>query len=224
MDTPRLRKKRLRKKRLVVIAGPSCSGKSWIIGGISSKTKARFIKKIKGRCKIRRRVLANKLRLAGLRKNYANATLGQRLEGGGYLHFDITGHRQRLKRRILDELIHHADQVIVLNVVMGFDQWIAANAQRMHDEPERSISSFVKGMLKLHARDALAARQCYSYLFDHWQQHLAAYPIFRSVAVDSRQERFVDLADRERLGLVEMKPLQLFWLRFRYMRLLSKLA
>ena len=219
MDAPRLRK-----KRLVVIAGPSCSGKSWIIGGISSKTDAPFIKKIKGRCKIKRRVLSNRLCLASLRKNYGNGTLDQRLKRGGFLHFDITGRHQKLKRSILDQLIHHADQVIILNVVMGFDQWIAANSQRMCDEPERSISSFVKGMLKLHARDALAARQCYSYLFDHWQEHLAAYPIFRSIAVDSRQAEFVDLADRERLGLVEMTPLQLFWLRFRYMRLLSKLA
>ena len=219
MDTPRLRK-----KRLVLIAGPSCSGKSWIIGGIRSKTNTRFVNQITGRCKIKRRIMSNRMCLVSLRKSYANATLEYRLRRGGFLHFDITGRHQKLKRRILDQLIRHADQIIVLNVVMSFDQWIAANAQRMRDEPERSISPFVKGMLKLHARDALAARQCYSYLFDHWQEYLAAYPIFRSIAVDSRQAEFVDLADRERLGLVEMTPLQLFWLRFRYMRLLSKLA
>ena len=213
-----------RHKRLVVIAGPSCSGKSWLIQKIQSGESSRFLARVKGQCKFNSRVLSNKLRLISLRKDYAKGGIAHRLKRGGYLHFDVTGSHQRQKRKVLMDLMRCSDQIIVLNVVLSFDQWIAVNAQRVNQDPERSVSSFVKRMLQLHSSDPLAARQCYSLMVDRWQEYLDSSPLLKCVAVESRAEQFVDGADRDRLGLVRLTPLQLIWLKIRYPRLLGKVG
>ena len=41
---------------------------------------------------------------------------------GIFLHFDITGRQQKLKWIILLKLMNNADLVIVLNIVMSFEQ------------------------------------------------------------------------------------------------------
>ena len=171
-----------------------------------------------------KRQLSNKLRLISLRKDHANGGVAHRLKRGGYLHFDVTGSHQRQKRKVLMDLMRCSDQIIVLNVVLSFDQWIAVNAQRVNQAPGRSVSSFVKGMLTLHSKDPLAARQCYSLMVDRWQEYLDSSPLLKCVAVESRAEQFVDGADRDRLGLVRLTPLQLIWLKIRYPRLLGKVG
>ena len=213
-----------RHKQLVVIAGPSCRGKSWLIQKIQSGESSRFLARIKGQCKFNSRVLSNKLCLISLRKDYAKGGIAHRLKRGGYLHFDVTGSHQHQKRKVLMDLMRCSDQIIVLNVVLSFDQWIAVNAQRVNQDPERSVSSFVKGMLTLHSSDPLAARQCYSLMVDRWQEYLDSSPLLKCVAVESRAEQFVDGADRDRLGLVRLTPLQLIWLKIRYPRLLGKVG
>ena len=215
------------KKRLVVIAGPSCSGKSWLIQQIRLGTPSSFVSSVQKKCKIRGRVVRNRLRLSSLRKDWKDSkerNIQKRLGRGGYLHFDVTGRQQRLKRKILQELMQCADQVIVLNIVVGFEQWIEVNTSRSNQDPERSISSFVKGILKLHARDPLAARRCYSYAFDRWQRYLELSPVFKWLTVESRQAKFSKQSDRDRLGLVKLTPFQLAWLKVRFAFLLAKVS
>ena len=215
------------KKRLVVIAGPSCSGKSWLIQQIRSESPSKFVNSVQKKCKIKGRVLANRLRLSALRKDWNDCEEGKiqkRLDRGGYLHFDVTSRQQRLKRKILHELMQSADQVIVLNIVVGFEQWIKFNTFRRDQDPECSISSFVKAMLKLNARDPLAARRCYTYAFDCWEQYLELSPLFKWLTIESRQAKFIEQADRDRLGLVKLTPLQLAWLKIRFAFLLAKVS
>jgi len=173
------------------------------------------------------RILENRLRLSSLRKDWNDCEEGKiqkRLDRGGYLHFDVTGRHQRLKRRILHELMQSADQVIVLNIVVGFEQWIEVNTCRRDQDPECSISSFVNGMLKLNARDPLAARRCYTYAFDRWEHYMELSPLFKWLTVESRQAKFIKQADRDRLGLVKLTPLQLAWLKIRFAFLLAKVS
>ena len=117
-----------------------------------------------------------------------------------------------------------ADQVIVLNIVVGFEQWIEVNTCRRDQDQECSVSSFVKGMLKLNARDPLAARRCYTYAFDRWEHYLELSPLSKRLTVESRQAKFMRQADRDRLGLVKLTPLQLAWLKIRFAFLLAKVS
>jgi len=212
------------KKRLVVIAGPSCSGKTWLIKQIRSETPSKFASLVQKQCRIRGKVFANRLRLSVLRKDWrkAESKIKDRFGRGGYLHFDLTGRQQRLKRKILDELMRSADQVIVLNIVIGFEQWIEANKLRNIQEPEHSTSSFVKGMLRLNARDPLAARQCYTYIFDRWQKYLELAPLKKCITIESRKSNFLEQIDRDRLGLVKLSRLQVALLKIRFSTLLAK--
>ena len=165
--------------------------------------------------------------MSGLRKDwrkYGDGKIKKRLRRGAYLHFDTTGRQQKLKRAILHKLMNNADQVIVLNIVMSFEQWIEVNALRMAQEPECSISAFVKGMLKLNAKNPLAARRCYTYAFDRWQQYLESSPLFKCLTMESRQTTFIDQIERDRLGLVKLTRVQLAWLKIRYGFLLFKVA
>ena len=221
------KKSKGKKRRLVVIAGPSCSGKSWLIKQIRSGTPSKFEGLIQKKCKIKGNVLANRLRLSGLRKDwrkYGDGKIKKRLRRGAYLHFDTTGRQQKLKRTILHKLMNNADQVIILNIVMSFEQWIEVNALRMVQEPECSISAFVKGMLKLNANNPLAARRCYTYAFDRWQQYLESSPLFKCLTMESRQTTFIDQIERDRLGLVKLTRVQLAWLKIRFGFLLFKVA
>ena len=215
------------KRRLVVIAGPSCSGKSWLIKQIRSGNPSKFVGLIQKKCKIKGNVLANRLRLSGLRKDwrkYGDEKIKKRLKRGAYLHFDVTGRQQTLKRTILHKLMNNSGQVIVLNIVMSFEQWIEVNALRMAQEPECSISAFVKGMLKLNEKNPMAARRCYTYAFDRWQQYLESSPLLKCITMESRQETFIDQIERDRLGLVKLTRFQLAWLKIRYGFLLFKVA
>jgi len=220
------KKSKNNKKRLVVIAGPSCSGKSWLIKQIRSKNPSRFARLVKKKCKIKGNVLKNQLHLRRLRKDWKKHKEGKikkRLGRGAYLHYDITGGQQKLKRRILGELIKKADQVIVLNIVVNFDQWIEFNKLRIVQEPEHGSSSFVERILKLHAKDPLAARNCYTYTFDRWQQYLETSSLFKCLTMESRQTNFIEQIERDRLGLVKLKRFQLAWMKIRFDSLLSKI-
>ena len=218
------KKSKNNKKRLVVIAGPSCSGKTWLIKQIRSENRSAFAGLIKKKCKIKGNVLANRLRLSVLRKDWRKSKeqIQERFGRGGYLHFDLTGRQQQLKRKILHELMKNADQVIILNIVISFEQWIEANKLRKVEEPDHSISSFVKGMLRLNARDPMAARKCYSLVFDCWQQYLDRAPSNRCIILESRQSNFLERVDRDRLGLVRLTRLQVVWLKIRFAALLAK--
>lgn len=79
-------------------------------------------------------------------------------------------------------------------------------------------------MLKLNARDPLAARRCYTYAFDRWEQYLELSPLFKWLTIESRQEKFIEQADRDRLGLLKLTPLQLAWLKIRFVFLLAKVS
>ena len=125
---------------------------------------------------------------------------------------------------ILHKLMNNVDQVIVLNIVISFEQWIEVNALRMAQEPERSINAFVKGMLKLNEKDPMAARRCYTYAFDRWQQYLESSPLFKCITMESRQETFIDQVERDRLGLVKLTWFQLAWLKIWFGFLLFKVA
>ena len=117
------KKSKNNKKRLVVIAGPSCSGKSWLIQQIRSGNPSKFASSVQKKCKIKGRVLGNRLRLSALRKDWNACEAGKiqkRLNRGGYIHFDVTGRRQQLKRKILQELMQSADKVIIFNIVVGY--------------------------------------------------------------------------------------------------------
>jgi len=221
------KKSKRNKRRLVIIAGPSCSGKSWLIKQIRSGTPSKFVGLVQKKCKIKGTVLSNRLRLSALRKDwrkYGDRKIKKRLRRGAYLHFDITGRQQKLKRTILRKLMNSADQVIVLNIVMSFEQWIEVNALRMEQEPECSVSAFVKGMLKLNEKNPLAARRCYTYAFDRWQQYLEFSPLFKCITMESRQPTFIDQIESDRLGLVKLTRVQLAWLQIRFGLLLFKVA
>jgi len=220
------KKSKNNKKRLVVIAGPSCSGKSWLIEQIRSENPSKFARLVKKKCKLKGRVSKNQLHLRRLRKDWKKHKEGKikkRLGRGGFLHFDITGGQQKLKRKILGQLIKNADQVVVLNIVVNFDKWIEFNELRMAHEPEHGSSSFVRRILKLRAKDPSAARNCYSYTFDRWQQYLEVSPLFKCMTMESRQTNFIDQIERDRLGLVKLKRFQLAWMKIRFDSLLSKI-
>ena len=221
------KKGKIKKKRLVVVAGPSCSGKSWIIDQLKSTSPDAAARVVQKQCKLKGRVLSNRLRLYSLRKDikkYLEARIQKRLRNGGYLHFDSTSARQALKRSILHDLIGEADEAILVNIVMGFDQWISANQLRMKEDVEHPVNSFVRKMLALHSRNPDAARRCYSFMFDEWQRFLESFPELKCFVFESRRLVFIKKIDREKLGLVNMTPLQLVWLRLRYGFLLARVS
>ena len=220
------KKSKNKKRRLVVIAGPSCSGKSWLIKQMRSNTPSDFACLVQKKCKIKGDVFANQLRLSRLRKDWKKhkeAKIKKRLDRGAFLHFDITGNQQKLKRRILRELIKSADQVIVLNIVVNFEKWIEFNELRIAQEPERGSSSLVRRILELNSRDSLAARECYTYAVDRWQHYLDIVPLYKCMTIESRQTNFIDQLERDRLGLVKLRRFQIAWLKFRFESLLSKI-
>jgi len=221
------KKSKSNKKRLVVIAGPSCSGKSWLIKQIKSETPSKFARSVQKKCKIKGNVFDNHVRLGRLRKDlkkHKNIKIKKRFGKGCYLHFDFTGSQQKLKRKILRELIEYSDQVIILNAVVNFDQWIEFNALRKVQQPEHGSSAFVKRILELHGKTPLAARQCFTYACDLWEQYLERFAVKKFITVELRQSSFIEPVDRDLLGLVKLTRLQVAWLKFRFANLLVKVS
>lgn len=219
------KKSKNNKKKLVVIAGPSCSGKSWLIKQINSDNPSRFARRVQKKCEIKGNVFANHIRLTGLCNNLKKGKklkYKKRLGRGGYIHFDFTGGQQKLKRKILCELIGCADQVIVINTVVNFEQWIEFNKLRKVQQPDHGSSTFVKWVLKLHANAPLSARECYTYACDRWQQYLETFHLKKCITVELRQSSFIDQVERDQLGFVNLTRLQEAWLKFRFRDLLAK--
>ena len=129
----------LRKKEVIIVAGPSASGKSYLMRQLITKKKNKFKDQIYKDLDINPRKSTSAISISALKN------LSQRPEHSRklrkriiFIHFDLTSRHQNEKRQLLLLIAKHCKKIKILTVQTPFNTWRERMQHRMSMNPINS--------------------------------------------------------------------------------------
>ena len=156
--------KELRKKEVIIVAGPSASGKSYIMRQLKTKKKNQFKSEIFRKLKVNPRKSRSCISISALKKSSKKPKHYRKLKKKIiFIHFDLTGRHQKQKRQLLLLAAKNSKEVKILTVQTPFNTW-----------RERMQNRFNQKLTFNHKNDATKIFRIskYFYLFAEWQYKL----------------------------------------------------
>ena len=177
---------------LVIVSGASGSGKSFFLKKLKKDNNSEFIASIFGKINAPRQ---KSFRIASIKKilnsSRKNPTNSKKYCQTTFIHYDITGSRQALKRDCLLEIMDKSDNVSVVILYTPYRYW----RERMLKRQESSLSSKLpkKVRLILDLRfNFLMGRLRYRNAYAEWQSFLIESNVHKILFVDSYLEKIFD--------------------------------
>ena len=136
--------KELRKKEVIIVAGPSASGKSYIMRQLKTKKKNQFKSKIFHELNINHRKSQSYISISALTNSSKKPKHHRKLKKKIiFIHFDLTGRRQKQKKQLLLLIAKNCKKIKILTVQTPFNTW-----------RERMQNRFNQNMTFNHKNDA----------------------------------------------------------------------
>ena len=116
--------KELRKKEVIIVAGPSASGKSYIMRQLKTKKKNQFKSKIFHKLNINHRKSQSCISISALTNSSIKPKHHRKLKKKIiFIHFDLTGRRQKQKKQLLLLIAKNCKKIKILTVQTPFNTW-----------------------------------------------------------------------------------------------------
>ena len=156
--------KELRKKEVIIVAGPSASGKSYIMRQLKTKKKNQFKSEIFRKLNINPRKSKSCISISALKNSSKKPKHYRKLKKKIiFIHFDLTGRHQKQKRQLLLLAAKNCKKIKILTVQTPFNTW-----------RERMQNRFNQNLTFNHKNDATKIFRIsqYFYLFAELQYKL----------------------------------------------------
>ena len=156
--------KELRKKEVIIVAGPSASGKSYIMRQLKTKKKNQFKSEIFRKLSINPRKSKSCISISALKNSSKKPKHYRKLKKKIiFIHFDLTGSDQKLKRQLLLLAAKNCKKIKILTVQTPFNTW-----------RERMQNRFNQNLTFNHKNDATNIFRIsqYFYFFAEFQYKL----------------------------------------------------
>ena len=132
--------KELRKKEVIIVAGPSASGKSYIMRQLKTKKKNQFKSEIFRELNISPRKSKSYISISALisaLKNSNNKSKHYRKLKKKiiFIHLDLTGRHQKQKRQLLLLVAKNCKKIKILTVQTPFNTWRERMQNRLNQNP-----------------------------------------------------------------------------------------
>ena len=136
--------KELRKKEVVIVAGPSASGKSYIMRQLKTKKKNQFKSEIFHKLNINPNKSKSCISISSLKNPSKKPKHYRKLKKKIiFIHFDLTGRHQKQKRQLLLFAAKNCKKIKILTVQTPFNTW-----------RERMQNRFNQNLTFYHRNDA----------------------------------------------------------------------
>ena len=157
---------------LVIVSGASGSGKSFFLKKLKKDNNSEFIASIFGKINAPRqksfRIASIKKILNSRRKNPTNS---KKYCQTTFIHYDITGARQGLKRDLLLEIMDKSDQVSVIILYTPYRYWRERMLKRQESNLSCKLPKRVRLILGLRF-NSLTGLLKYRNAYVEWQNFL----------------------------------------------------
>ena len=158
-------------KKVVIVAGPSASGKSYLIRQLTTKRKSHFRDQIYHQLGINPQEPRSHISIGALTKLENNSKPGysrKLIKELIFIHFDTTSRHQNDKQRLLRSIATSCKSIKVVTLKTTFDVWHQRMQQRIELNPTHNPSNSADAIYKLSRLSRQLAKWRYELAYKQW--------------------------------------------------------
>ena len=158
-------------KDLVIVAGPSASGKSHLIRQLTSKRKNKFRDKVYRQLGINPQEPRSHISIGALTKLDSKPGHSRKLiKELIFIHFDITSRHQSDKQHLLKSIANSCRSIKVVTLKTPFDVWHQRMRQRIDINPTKNPSNIADEIYRLSQFSRYFAKWRYESIYKKWDK------------------------------------------------------
>ena len=158
-------------KDLVIVAGPSASGKSHLIRQLTTKRKNKFRDKVYRQLGINPQEKRSHISIGALTKLDSKPGHSRKLiKELIFIHFDITSRHQSDKQHLLKSIAHSCRSIKVVTLKTPFDVWHQRMRQRIDVNPTKNPSNIADEIYRLSRFSRYFAKWRYESIYKKWEK------------------------------------------------------
>ena len=158
-------------KDLVIVAGPSASGKSHLIRQLTTKRKNKFRDKVYRQLGINPREPRSHISIGALTKLDSKPGHSRKLiKELIFIHFDITSRHQSDKQHLLKSIANSCKSIKVVTLKTPFDVWHQRMRQRIDVNPTKNPSNIADEIYRLSRFSRYFAKWRYESIYKKWEK------------------------------------------------------
>ena len=160
-------------KKVVIVAGPSASGKSYLIRQLTTKRKSHFRDQIYHQLGINPQEPRSHISIGALTKLENNSKPGHSrklIKELIFIHFDTTSRHQSDKQRLLRSIATSCKSIKVVTLKTPFDVWHQRMRQRIEINPTKNPSNSADAIYRLSRYSRHLAKWRYESIYKHWEK------------------------------------------------------
>ena len=158
-------------KDLVIVAGPSASGKSHLIRQLTSKRKNKFRDKVYRQLGINPQEPRSHISIGALTKLDSKPGHSRKLiKELIFIHFDITSRHQSDKQHLLKSIANSCRSIKVVTLKTPFDVWHQRMRQRIDINPTKNPSNIADEIYRLSQFSRYFAKWRYESIYKKWEK------------------------------------------------------
>ena len=158
-------------KDLVIVAGPSASGKSHLIRQLTTKRKNKFRDKVYRQLGINPQEPRSHISIGALTKLDSKPGHSRKLiKELIFIHFDITSRHQSDKQHLLKSIANSCRSIKVVTLKTPFDVWHQRMRQRIDGNPTKNPSNIADEIYRLSRFSRYFAKWRYESIYKKWEK------------------------------------------------------
>ena len=158
-------------KDLVIVAGPSASGKSHLIRQLTTKRKNKFRDKVYRQLGINPQEPRSHISIGALTKLDSKPGHSRKLiKELIFIHFDITSRHQSDKQHLLKSIANSCRSIKVVTLKTPFDIWHQRMRQRIDVNPTKNPSNIADEIYRLSRFSRYFAKWRYESIYKQWEK------------------------------------------------------
>ena len=158
-------------KKVVIVAGPSASGKSYLIRQLMTKRKNHFRDKLYHQLGISLQEPRSRISIGALTKLKSNCKPDHSrklIKDLIFIHFDTTSRHQHDKQLLLRSIATSCKSIKVVTLKTTFDVWHQRMRQRIDLNPTNNPSNSADAIYKLSRLSRQLAKWRYELAYKQW--------------------------------------------------------
>ena len=160
-------------KVVIIVAGPSASGKSHLLKQLLTKKKNKFRDKIYQSLRINPKQSRSCIAIGALTKQKIKPEHSRKLRKDLiFIHFDTTSRRQNKKKRLLLSITKDCESVKVLTVHTTFEIWRTRMQKRIESSPNKIPLNRATEIYNLSRYARVFAKIRYNLAYKRWAEFL----------------------------------------------------
>ena len=160
-------------KEVVIVAGPSASGKSHLLKQLLTNKKNKFRDRIYRLLNINSKRSKSCIAIGALAKPKINDEHSRKLKKDLiFIHFDITSRRQGKKKRLLLSITKECKSVKVLTIHTNFETWRIRMQKRIESSPNAIPLNKASEIYSLSKHIRFLAKLRYKSVYESWTKFI----------------------------------------------------